>query len=186
MRLFVGIPLGPVVLSELSAVVARLRSGSDSLRWTEPASWHITLQFLGNTDHEQYQCLVARLGEVRSKSVPVHLAELGFFERAGVFFADVSATPELVTLAGRVVAATSLCGFVPETRPFYPHITLARAKGPRRSQSHDQPFRFLEQKILRQPAFTRFSAAEFLLYESHLSPAGSTYEIRHRFPLSAA
>lgn len=163
-------------------MVARLRSNGDALRWMEPASWHITLQFLGNTDPDQYECLVARLGEVRSRPVPVHLGELGFFDRAGVLFADVTPGDALVSLAGCVTSATALCGFVAETRRFHPHITLARANG----QSGSQPLRALQQKIHRQPAFSPFLAAEFLLYESHLSPAGSTYEVRHRFPLAAA
>jgi len=33
--------------------------------------------------------------------------------------------------------------------------------------------------------FSRFTAEEFLLYESHLSPQGSRYEVRARFPLIA-
>jgi 2'-5' RNA ligase len=181
MRLFIGIPLSPAVLSELSAIVTRLKSNRDLLRWMPPESWHITLQFLGNTGVGQYQCLLARLGEVRSPPVPIHLAELGLFDRAGVFFAGVALTPSLVSLAGSVMAATALCGFVPETRPFHPHITLARAKG----QSRNQPLRALESKIPRRPAFTRFLAPEFLLYESHLSSAGATYEVRQRFPLGS-
>lgn len=182
MRLFVGIPLAAAAVSELSAVVDRLRSSSDGLRWMPPESWHITLQFLGNTAAEQYDCLVAHLGQVRAAPVPVRLAELGFFDRAGIFFADVALTSELVSLAGRVTSATSHCDFVPETRPFHPHITLARAKG----QGRSQPLRSLQQKIHRQPAFTRFAASEFLLYESHLSQEGSAYELRHRFPLTSA
>jgi 2'-5' RNA ligase len=180
MRLFVGIPLSSAVLSELTSVVARLRSNSDGLRWMEPESWHITLQFLGNTEPEKLTCLVIRLGEVRSPSVPVHLTQLGFFDRAGVFYADVRLTPELVALADRITVATAVCGFVPEVRPFHPHITLARAK----EQGRGQPLRILERRILRPPSFTRFVAPEFLLYESHLSPAGATYEVRHRFPLT--
>jgi 2'-5' RNA ligase len=144
-----------------------------------PESWHITLQFLGNTEPDKYSCLVARLGEVRSAPVRVHLTQLGFFDRAGVFYADVRLSPELVALAERITVATAVCGFVPEVRPFHPHITLARAK----DQGRSQPLRTLERRILRQPTFTRFEALEFLLYESHLSPAGATYEVRNRFPL---
>jgi 2'-5' RNA ligase len=182
MRLFVAIPLAPAVISELSAVVAQLKPSGNGLRWMAPDSWHITLQFLGNTETKQCGCLAARLGEVRSTPVPVHLTHLSFFDRAGVFFADVRLTPELVVLAERVAVATALCGFVPESRPFHPHITLARAKG----QGRGQPLRVLEQRGLRQPAFTRFVAREFILYESHLSSAGASYEIRHRFPLGSA
>ncbi len=77
------------------------------------------------------------------------------------------------------MAATVPCGFVPETRPFHPHITLARAKG----QGRSQPLKALQQRIRHQAEFPQFTASEFLLYQSHLSPTGSTYEIRHRFPL---
>jgi 2'-5' RNA ligase len=181
MRLFVGIPLHPTVLNELSAVVVRLRSKSDNLRWMAPESWHITLQFLGDTNPEQYECLITRLAEVHSKAVSVHLSELGFFDRAGVFFADVVPTPELVSLADHVMEVTHLCNFLPEPRPFHPHITLARTKG----QSRGKSLRVIKENIHGQTAFTRFTAAEFLLYESHLSQTGSTYQIRHRFPFSA-
>jgi 2'-5' RNA ligase len=187
MRLFVGIPLADVVVRELAAVVARLRSPAadrkppvGGLRWTAPESWHITLQFLGETTPEQYECLAARLGEVRSTSVAVQLGELGFFDRAGVFYVDTGLTQGLVALEQRVVAATSKCGFVAESRPFHPHITLARAKG----QGRSADLRELGGKIRSQPAFTRFTAREFLLYESHLGPGGSKYEVRGRFGLA--
>ena len=177
MRLFVGIPLAEAVIAELAAVAARLRRREDGLRWMASDSWHVTLQFLGNTDPEQYQCLVARLAAVHSPPVPILLEALGCFDRAGVFFAGVALTPELLALAWRVTAATGLCGFAAETRPFHPHITLARAKGQR------QPLGALKARIERQPAFTRFVASEFLLYESHLSPDGARYEVRERFAL---
>lgn len=179
MRLFVGIPLAAAVIGELAAVSARLKSTQDRLRWATPESWHVTLQFLGNTGPEKYSCLVARLRELRSPPVPVRLEALGCFDRAGIFFAGVGLTPELLSLQQRVTAATALCGFVPEARPFHPHITLARSKG----EGRGQPLRELQTRIRRQPAFTSFVAAEFLLYESLLSPAGSRYEIRERFPL---
>jgi RNA 2',3'-cyclic 3'-phosphodiesterase len=91
MRLFVGIPLTAVVIEELSAISMRLQSQADGLRWSAPESWHITLQFLGNT--QQYECIVSRLRELRLPTLPIQLEGLGFFERAGVFFAGVNLTP---------------------------------------------------------------------------------------------
>jgi 2'-5' RNA ligase len=180
MRLFVGIPLADVVVRELAGVVTRLRPGADNLRWATPESWHITLQFLGAATPEQYECLAVRLGEVRAAPVAVQLGELGFFDRAQVFFADVVVAPGLIALEQRVVAATSKCGFVAETRPFHPHITLARAKGQRRGTE----LRELKGKIRSQPSFSRFTAHEFLLYESHLGPRGAQYEVKARFGLT--
>ena len=178
MRLFVGIPLAAEVIDELAAVLLRLKSKNDGLRWTEPESWHITLEFLGNTAEEKYANLVEHLRQVHSPPVPVRLEELGFFERAGVFFACVGLTPELLSLERRVAAATSLCGFAHEARPYHPHITLARDKG--------RGLRELKTRIQRQPTFTRFVAEEFLLYESHLSSSGAHYEIRERFRYSSS
>jgi 2'-5' RNA ligase len=180
MRLFVGIPLADIVVCELAALVSRFRSNTDRLRWTEPESWHITLQFLGNAMPEQADCLKARLAEIRSVPVTVQLGKLGFFDRAGVFFADVIPAPALIALQEHVVMSTSTCGFVAETRPFHPHITLARAK----NQEREVQLRELRKQILSQPTFSGFKAGEFLLYESHLSAEGARYEVRGRFPLA--
>ena len=183
MRLFVGIALADAVVHELQSVVARLRSASGpataGLRWTAPDSWHITLQFLGNVTAEQFACVTARLGEVHSAPVSVELGAIGCFDRTGVLFADVNATPELAVLAERVAAATSRCGFQAETRPFHPHITLARTKG----QGNGAGLRTLAGAMRNSPPFSHFTAKEFLLYESHLSSDGARYEVRSRFPL---
>jgi 2'-5' RNA ligase len=181
MRLFVGIPLAAGVIGELSAAVARLRSDGDGLRWPAPESWHVTLQFLGDAGRGEYDCVVSRLRELRLPSVPIQFDGLGLFDRAGILIAAVRVTPELLLLQKRVTAATQLCGFIPETRPYQPHITLARDKrqGQRRGMVE------LKAAIGRQPNFTGFVAGEFLLYESFLGPAGSRYEIRERFPLGS-
>jgi 2'-5' RNA ligase len=188
MRLFVGIPLADQVVGELAALVVRLRPTAGNLRWSKAESWHITLQFLGNANEEQLQCLTARLAEVRCAPVRVELCELGAFERTGVFFADVAVTPGLAALQEQVVAATSRCGFVADARPFHPHITLARKAGSERAGEPgsknaraDGVRDLLASNDTRK--FSRFTAKEFLLYESHLGSEGSRYEVRARFPL---
>jgi 2'-5' RNA ligase len=179
MRLFIGISLAAAVIDELSAITARLQSGGDGLRWTARESWHITLQFLGNTGAEQCGCVVARLRELHSPPAPIRIEGLSCFDRAGILLATIHPTPELLLLQKRVTAATRLCGFIPEARPYQPHITLARSQG--KGQRHD--LRELKAKLRRPPHFTPFAAGEFLLYESFLAPTGSRYEIRARFPL---
>ena len=188
MRLFIGIPLAAVVMEELSAIVRRQRRNEDGLRWTAPESWHITLQFLGDTGAEQYQCLAARLGEVRSPPVSIQLADLGFFERTGIFFAGVEVSPQLLSMQQMVATAASWCGFLPETRTFHPHITLARSKGQKRGHGSgirgQSGLREQRAKVEAQHRFTRFAAQEFNLCESFLGLGGSRYEIRQSFPLN--
>jgi RNA 2',3'-cyclic 3'-phosphodiesterase len=175
MRLFIAIPLADATARELKELVARLQVSAPELRWSTPSTWHVTLQFLGNTAPEQFACLSMRLGQVRSAPVPIQLGETGCFDRAGVLFVDVAVTSALADLQKNVVAATARCGFIAEGRPFHPHITLARKAGSKLT------------KLIRQSgtrhAFTHFTASEFLLYESHLRSEGSRYEVRGRFPL---
>jgi 2'-5' RNA ligase len=179
MRLFIGIPLAAAVIGELAAITARLQSSGRGLRWMARESWHITLQFLGNAGAEQYGCAVARLRELHLPPTPIKIEGLSCLDRAGILLAAVRPTPELLLLQKRVSAATQLCGFIPEARPYQPHITLARSQG--KGQRHD--LRELQAKLRRPPHFTSFAAGEFLLYESFLAPSGSRYEIRARVPL---
>lgn len=179
MRLFVGIPLAAAVVDELARITQRLRSKDDGLRWSTPESWHITLQFLGNSGRDQYECALARLHEIHLPTVPIQIDAMGFFDRAGVFFAGVKVSPELVSLERHVVAATTLCGFTPEIRPYHPHITLARSKNGERG------LRAMKSRLHNRHEFTDFMAKEFLMYESVPTPTGSLYEVRERFSLTA-
>jgi RNA 2',3'-cyclic 3'-phosphodiesterase len=180
MRLFLALPLDESVLAWLTRLTAGLKGNARNLRWSAPDAWHITLQFLGATTPEQYDCLIAALAALHSPAVPIQLAAPGVFPRAGVFHLGIEPTPALVALQKRIVAATAPCGFEPEDRPYHPHITLARSKG--RDSARD--LRALASSLPTQTRIPRFTAREFLLFESHLSASGSRYEIRHRFPLT--
>lgn len=179
MRLFIGIPLAAEVIDRLQRITNSLRAAGDNLRWASPETWHITLQFLGETSTEKYACAVQRLCALRSPQVPIWLEGAGFFDRAGVFYAGVHVSAELRELQKQVVTATAHCGFVPEDRPYHPHVTLARAKG-----DHRKALQRLKARISRNAAFPGFTVSEFLLYEAFLGPGGSRYEVRERFPLS--
>lgn len=176
MRLFIGIPLDPAVVEELAALTERLKSPSDGLRWSAPAGWHITLQFLGKTSVEQYACLVPALRRIPFSPFEVQLEPPGFFDRAGVFFAGVMLSLQLIRLQELVVAATRPCGFVPEARPYHPHITLARTTAGRSALAA------LKARLRDVSPFSGFTAGEFLLYESFPGPGGSRYETRERLP----
>jgi len=169
--------LADAVVGELSAVVARLRSRTDELRWAAPESWHITLQFLGETGADAYRSLREGLAGVRAAPVPVRFGGLLAFP--GAFVIEVVASAELLTLAQKVTAATERCGFAPEKRAYHPHITLARTKAHGRGPGMDA----LRARIGKPPQLRGFTAREFLLYESFLGPGGSKYEVRERIAL---
>jgi 2'-5' RNA ligase len=182
MRLFVGIPLASDAVEALEALSRSLRATGDHLRWSSPDTWHVTLQFLGETSVEKYGCVVTRLAEIRSPAVPVWLSGTGVFERAGVFWAGVNVSPELRLLEKQVVGATSACGFASEDRPYHPHVTLARAKGDDRGHA----LRKLQGRVKQDVAFPPFTARAFVLYESFLGAGGPRHQVRERFPLGDA
>lgn len=181
MRLFVGIGLAAEAATALAQVRGRLATAGAELRWSDPEAWHVTLQFLGAADELQAACAMERLGGIRARRVPIRIAGLDFFHRAGVFFAGVAVTPELLALEQQVRGATRACGFEPEARPYNPHITLARAKG-RGGAAALEPLKKQLHRA-RVELAAEFEAGEFLLYESFPGPEGSRYEVRGRFAL---
>ncbi|QHS52692.1 RNA 2',3'-cyclic phosphodiesterase [Edaphobacter sp. 12200R-103] len=181
MRLFVGIALDPALTDALKRLTASLRRAGDGLRWSSPESWHITLQFLGATDPQCYESLLARLSEIHRPPLAIHLGVPDVFERAGVFHIGVLPSQHLTALERHVVAATALCGIRPEDHPYHPHITLVRSKG----HEGRRGLHALLEHLHSPHTLPSFTAHEFLLYQSLPTPTGSRYEIRARFPLSS-
>lgn len=178
MRLFVGIALAAGISAQLQNLRTRLERPGDGLRWSAPESWHITLQFLGDTSPSQYDCLLKYLCQIQASPFSIQIEGASTFNRVGVFFAGIQLTHHLTDLQKQVIEATKPCGFTPEDRPYRPHITLAR------NQGKSDAIRGLNPSIGVPPRFPEFTAHELLLYESFLGPSGSRYEVRARFPLS--
>lgn len=181
MRLFVGIGLGTAATDALRGVRERFSTPADGLRWSAEESWHVTLQFLGAADDAQAACVQEQLASVRAAAVPVRIAGLGYFERAGVFYAGVELTAELLALQQKVTAATRACGYVAEARAYSPHITLARVKG----RAGAKALKPLQAAVARARVrlAAEFLAEEFRLYESIPGPDGSRYEVRTQYGL---
>ncbi len=78
MRLFIGIALSPEASDALRSVRIRFEPGSADLRWSQPESWHVTLQFLGSTTEAQFACVQEKLAAVKAAKVPVRIAGVGF------------------------------------------------------------------------------------------------------------
>src|SRR3954452_4913144 len=178
MRLFIGILLATAPAGDLAAAVHQLRTKeqAENLRWSAPEFWNITLQFLGSTTPQQYECVRNHLRARRYPSFGIQLGLFDTFDRAGVFFVAVRVTPLLLELQQSITAGTAHCGFTPEDRPYRPHITLAR----RRGRSGDRDLRALKLQI-QPPNLRSFPAEALILYERVATPRRSRYEIGQLF-----
>jgi len=130
MRIFIGTAFSNQARRQICRAFAQ---AAPLLTRTKPASWqgyHLTLQFLGEVPEEAAEALRDRLQENRfeTPAFQLVLTGLGRFQKAGgdVLWLGVDPSPPLQALQSEVTRLTSTVGFVPEPRPFSPHLTLAR------------------------------------------------------------
>jgi 2'-5' RNA ligase len=135
------------------------------------------------------------LAATAGRSTQIVFRGYGFFptaKSARVFWIGMEAGPELAALAASVDASMAPLGISKEERKFTPHLTLARssggsgAPGRRREDGPRRTFEHLQEKLSALPApdFGSMTAREFFLYQSRLSPKGSTYTKLARFDLA--
>jgi RNA 2',3'-cyclic 3'-phosphodiesterase len=173
-RLFVALDLPATVGEALAAWRAPLVRGSDELRAVASEALHVTLCFLGAKPEkaiaplaELVQACAAGAGGVAGLALgePLWLPRrrprvlaVALEDRHG----------ELAALQARLVERLAEDGWHdPETRPYLPHVTVARVRGGKAPQGARAP--------AAPPAFV-FDGAAVVLYRSRLSQAGARYE----------
>jgi RNA 2',3'-cyclic 3'-phosphodiesterase len=194
-RLFVGINLVEPIRERLREYVERLQRElpPESVKWTRPEGWHLTLKFLGET--EKHDEITRKLREIKGAPFDVRFRDAGFFTPRSprVFWVGVEAPALLPGLAESIEAALEPLGFAREQRKYSPHLTLARfgSGRPTGSAKDRKAMKMyaLKQLIERKPElaqveFGTMTANEFILYQSQLSPKGSRYTKLEVFALT--
>jgi 2'-5' RNA ligase len=138
LRLFVALVPPADALDELAAAVEALRA-TPGLRWTRPEQWHVTLAFLAEVDDRTREALTPRLERVARRHAPPTLALAGGGRFGGqVLWTRVDGDQAaLRRLADAVRAAARRCGLPVDTRPYRPHLTLARTLARARDPATD-------------------------------------------------
>ncbi len=138
-------------------------------RWVHHEDYHITLAFLGGAGKEPLLQSVELVREAvsGSGSFPLTLGHLGVFGRKDfprVFWAGTHEEKRLFALRESVYRACTEAGFSLDTRPFHPHLTLAR------TWESDKRFsgEWLEKYDSLRKTPISFSVNEIVLYETHL------------------
>jgi 2'-5' RNA ligase len=116
-----------------------LRFPEGELRWVPAAQRHLTLRFFDELPDARVMDVRAAAGEAAAgvPSFTLHLEGIGCFPPRGpakVVWVGCGAGREaLVALAEAVSRALESRGFPADSRPFSPHLTLARARNRRGS-----------------------------------------------------
>ncbi len=179
-RLFLAVDLPEDARAKLAAHL-RGSSGGERLpgRAVAPASWHLTLRFLGDTSPERRAAVVGAMRQADlGAGFTLGFGGLGAFPRAAratVLWLGVEGGAEpLRALAAAAEDAARRAGFPAEERPFSAHLTLSRIR----------PAQDVRPLLERVPAFReRIPVDAIVLFRSHLGPGGARYEAVERFPL---
>ena len=122
-RLFVALDLPAAVTTKLARIQPPAVSG---LRIVKPDQIHLTLHFIGEAD---VALVVEALSTVSGRHFELDLSGFGKFPPVGkakVLWVGVRDNAELLSLYAVIGNALGAAGFPIETRPYSPHITLAR------------------------------------------------------------
>lgn len=182
MRQFLAIELSGALRGELRSLQEELQSVTTGWRWIKPESIHLTLRFLGEVPQRIDDRCRRSWREVAAAAsrFRLRLDTIGSFPTRGrprvlwVGIDEVGSDGRLTTMAAAFEQAARENGFEPESRPFRPHLTLARC---RRSEHPTLPKRhvFVSRSVL--------DVHRAVLFRSDLLPAGARYSIVEELPL---
>jgi len=134
-RSFIAIELPDELKVGLSQLQAGLKLGKQSwVKWVDPYSIHLTLKFLGNIAVDRIGEITRAMETAAQGISPFHLEvkELGAFpnlKRVQVVWVGITGEVDrLGQLQQRLESNLAPLGFAPESRPFTPHLTLARLR----------------------------------------------------------
>ena len=184
MRTFIAVPLPSDCLAMLSEIQARLRSFNADVRWVSTPAIHLTLKFLGEIDPAMVPELARSLRDASRDERPLTLTMRGLggfpnIRNPRVLWCGLEGDIErLGGLQKKVEEACIPLGFEPEGRGFHAHLTLGRVQGEKNLQSLLDYIR-----IADRPGCS-FTAGEYRIYKSVLSPRGATYTVLETIPLA--
>lgn len=173
-KLFVAVDL-PLEIRELLGGL--IGDKHPALRLISPEQLHLTLHHIGEGEVARH---ASALSGVHATSFDMSLAALGSFTHPRgrrTIWMGVQPSEALRDLHRRVADALATVDFVPEQRPFTPHITLARAGTEFSRQALNE--------VLAQapPALPAMRIREFSLYSSLRTDGRLHYHRERTFAL---
>jgi RNA 2',3'-cyclic 3'-phosphodiesterase len=174
-RSFVSIDLDDEqILSKVMSVMSSLTALGGDLKPVERDNIHLTLKFLGDITPAKLAEIKNALSKVRFEPFSLEIKGAGAFpnlKRMNVIWIGVGeGWSKVEQIFEQTETLLHEIGFSRETRPFSPHITIARV---RTGRKRDELAAFLEH--LADESFGTLNAEHMRLKQSLLAPSGPTY-----------
>ena len=177
-RAFVALDPPETQRALLAAHLRACQAIAPDYRWVAPEALHLTLRFIGHVPPAGLERITADLERVRAGRFRLALGAVGAFGTRSsprvVWLGLGDGAGPCAALAAAIEAACRAAGMEPESRPFRPHLTLARA----RADGARLP------ALPEAPPLDPWTVEDFVLYESRLQPRGGAGDTGlRRFPL---
>lgn len=187
-RTFIALELNEVLQRHLSEVIHRMALALPGLHWVDPRGIHLTLAFLGELTDEQVSSAM-QATKVAAQTIPAfnyrlsHVGVFGSRNQPRVIWAGIEESSGTLSHLHRVLnSELEQCGFEVDTRPFSPHLTLARVKAPLKAEEVQALQHFLDGKQ-RFAASSFYHVSQINVMKSELSRAGAVYTCLRAYPL---
>lgn len=181
LRCFIGIKFP--LLKQIDPLLKALgRPDTDSavkLRITPPKNLHLTLKFLGAVDTAHEAELSAALAAVAAENTEFRLncSGIGFFKDS--LWLGIQPNNALLDLVGKLNESLATLGFQAETKPYTPHITVARFGVLAKPKLQKIAERF------ENKGWGEIKVNKFHLYRSETMPEGAMYYIMNKYELAS-
>jgi len=186
-RCFFALRLTGAVIAYLLSIIEELSTHGARVRWTPASNLHLTLRFLGELDDDQLQRARQFAPEANyGHPLRVRADGLGAFpslRAPRVLWAGLSTDPReemerLLALQRATESHARWLGLRPETRPWSPHVTLARIPHPSSGLR-----RVMDAIATRQCLSACSEVRSVVLMRSKLLPSGASYEVVSSWPI---
>ena len=179
-RTFIAIELPSDVKTTLNRLQIDLGANkNNSVKWVNPESIHLTLKFLGNVDTEAIPKIstAITIAVKNAKPFSLSLSELGAFPNTRsprVIWVGLKGDTDMLSgLQKNLEQSLAAIGFLPENKPFSPHLTLGRVRnGVRPNQRRALAERLSVAKLKTRP---EMYVTSINLMKSDLTPQGAIY-----------
>ncbi|PID94238.1 MAG: RNA 2',3'-cyclic phosphodiesterase [Bacteroidetes bacterium] len=183
MRLFIAIPIPSSGMASRLSAHFRGMLARESIVWTKPENYHLTLLFLGDIPEKYVSDILELMGAVAYDVDPftLRVEKVGLFGSRyapRVIWVGAQPTEILTTLHERLSKVMEEVGYVADRQNFVPHLTLGRIK---KVADKKQLQRVLESQ--REALLYSGKVEEIVLYESVLSREGPIYTVKGVSPL---
>ncbi len=176
-RLFIAIPIQSESKDKIKGLLSDTRLNHLPVKWTAYQNLHLTIQFLGDVDEKRIGDLKQMMVRIKEpvRNEFVKFTEIGSFPggtNPKIIYLGIDKPEFLQKIHQQISRDLAKNGFIPDRKPFKPHLTLARVKEYGVVSTED--LFYLTEKFKHDP-IAASPLDRIILFESTLKPSGPVY-----------